>query len=75
MLSDSECSISAVDKTSSALKPYFHNRVSEIRENMRAMFKICEVEELYHVAGIDNIAEQHFQQGTSHVDHPRGALR
>ena len=57
MLSDSECSISAVDKTSSALKPYFHNRVSEIRENMRAMSEICEVEELHHVAGIDNIAD------------------
>ena len=33
-LSDSECSISALEKSTLALKPYFHNRVSEIMENI-----------------------------------------
>ena len=35
LLSDSECSISALDKSTSALQPYFHNRVSEIRNNLK----------------------------------------
>ena len=33
MLADYECSISAVETTSMALKPFFHNRVSEVLEN------------------------------------------
>ena len=57
VLSDSECSISALDKTSSALKPYFHNRVSEIRENLREISEICNVEEVFHVQGDLNIAD------------------
>ena len=56
-LADSECSISALDKSSSALKPYFHNRVMEIRENMKALSEICEVEEVLHVAGDLNVAD------------------
>ena len=47
-LSDSECSISALDKSSSALKPYFHNRVSEIKENTRALAEICVPEDVHH---------------------------
>ena len=57
LLSDSECSISALDKSSSALKPYFHNRVMEIRENLRGIGDICEVEEVFHVPGELNIAD------------------
>ena len=57
LLSDSECSISALAKSSSALKPYFHNRVSEIRENMKMMSEYCKVEEVFHIAGKDNIAD------------------
>ena len=56
-LSDSECSISALDKSSSALKPYFHNRVMEIRENMKSLSDICVVEEVFHVAGDLNVAD------------------
>ena len=57
MLSDSECSIVALDKTSSNLKPFFHNRVVEIGENVSEMRKICEVEEVYHVPGKLNVAD------------------
>ena len=56
-LSDSECSISALDKTSSALKPYFHNRVSEIKENTRALAQICEVEDVHHIPREFNVAD------------------
>ena len=57
MLSDSECSISAVDKSSSALKPYFHNRVSEVKENLKAIGEICDVEEIFYVPRDLNIAD------------------
>ena len=57
MLSDSECSIAALDKTTSNLKPFFHNRVVEIGENVSEMRKICEVEEVYHVPGKLNVAD------------------
>jgi hypothetical protein len=56
-LSDSECSISALDKTSSAFKPYFHNRVSEIKENSRALAQICEVEDVHHIPREFNVAD------------------
>ena len=57
MLSDSRCSISAVDKSTSALKPFFHNRVSEILDNMTAMRKYCPVDEIHHVSGDLNPAD------------------
>ena len=57
MMNDSRCSISSVDKSSTALKPYFHNRVSEILENMSEMRKYCEVEEFQHVSGDLNPAD------------------
>ena len=43
LLSDSKCTISVVEKSSSSLKPFFHNRVSELLENMKAVGKICTV--------------------------------
>ena len=49
MLADSKCSISAVDTTSRALKPFFHNRVSEIIENMSEMKNYCQVEDIHYV--------------------------
>ena len=57
MLSDSKCSISAVDTVSRALKPFFHNRVSEIIENMTEMKKYCEVEDIAYVSGELNPAD------------------
>ena len=57
MMSDSRCSISAVEKSTSALKPFFHNRVSEILENMAEMKKYCPVEDIQHVAGDLNPAD------------------
>ena len=57
ILSDSECSISALETTSRALKPFFHNRVAEVLENMSDMKKYCPVEEVYHVPGHLNPAD------------------
>ena len=57
MLSDSECSISAVDKSTSILKPFFHNRVSEIQENILEMRSFCQVEDIHHVKGNFNPAD------------------
>ena len=56
-LSDSECSISAVDKSTSSLKPYFHNRVSEVKENLKAIGEICDTEEIFHIPRELNIAD------------------
>ena len=55
-LSDSECTIAELDKSSSKLKPYFHNRVLEILENLIEMEKIALVDEVYHVPGNLNVA-------------------
>ena len=49
LMADSECTISAVDTTTRALKPFFHNRVSEVLENMSEMKKYCPVEDIHHV--------------------------
>ena len=57
MLADSKCTISAVDTTVRALKPFFSNRVSEILENMGEMRKFCEVEEIMYVPGDLNPAD------------------
>ena len=57
MLSDSRCSISAVEKSTSALKPFFHNRVGEILDNIAAMRKYCLVEDIHHVSGDMNPAD------------------
>ena len=57
MLSDSRCSISAVEKSTSALKPFFHNRVGEILDNIAAMRKYCPVEDIHHVSGDLNPAD------------------
>ena len=57
MLSDSRCSISAVEKSTSALKPFFHNRVGEILDNIAAMRKYCLVEDIHHVSGDLNPAD------------------
>ena len=57
MLSDSRCSISAVEKSTSVLKPFFHNRVSEIQVNLDEMKNYCTVEDFHHVSGDLNPAD------------------
>ena len=56
MMSDSKCTISAVETTSRVLKPFFHNRVSEIVENMTEMRRYCPVEDISYVASEMNPA-------------------
>ena len=57
MMSDSKCSISAVDTTTRVLKPFFHNRVAEIVDNMTEMKKYCQVEDIHYVSGVLNPAD------------------
>ena len=56
-LVDSKCTISVLEKSVGALKPFFHNRVSEILENLADMRKVCEVEDLHYIASKDNPAD------------------
>ena len=67
-LLDSKCTISVVEKTTSSLKPYFHNRVCEIIENMTDMKKVCNVEELHYVASADNPADIGTRDGVKLCD-------
>ena len=57
MLSDSRCSISAIDKSTTALKPFFHNRVGEILDNLSAMRNYCDAEDFHFVSGDKNPAD------------------
>ena len=55
MATDSECLISDVEKTTSTLKPFFHNRVSEFHEIIAMMEKYCPFEDLQHVSRISTL--------------------
>ena len=57
MFSDSRFTISIAAKSTSALKPFFHNRVSELTENMALMRKVCQVDDIHYVASADNPAD------------------
>ena len=57
LLSDSKYTISAVDTTTRVLKPFFHNRVADIVDNMAEMRKYCPVEDIHYVASADNPAD------------------
>ena len=57
LLLDSKCTISVIDKSTTALKPFFHNRVSEFHDNLTAMKKICPVDDLHYVASSENPAD------------------
>ena len=48
MLSDINCSISAVN-TTRPLLPYFQNRVAEIKDNMDQVKKYCPMEDVFYV--------------------------
>ena len=57
MFTDSKCTVSVIEKSSSALKPFFHNRVSEFVENVALMKKTCGVDDLHYVASAGNPAD------------------
>ena len=57
LLSDSKCSISAVDTTTRVLKTFFHNKVAEIVDNIAQMRKYCDVEDIHYVSGDSNPAD------------------
>ena len=57
MFTDSKCTVSVIEKSSSALKPFFHNRVSEFIENVALMKKTCGVDDLHYVASVSNPAD------------------
>lgn len=57
ILLDSECTISTLEASSSLLKPYFHNRRSEILENMESVSKFCIMEPVHWVSSSDNPAD------------------
>ena len=57
MLSDSQCSISAIETISRALNPFFHNRVSEIIDNIEEMKKYSDVEKIHYVESDLNPAD------------------
>ena len=49
ILGDSECSISIIEKSGSALSPYFSNQAAEIRSNISEIVGRCAVEPLAHI--------------------------
>ena len=57
ILLDSECTISTLETSASQLKPFFHNRRSEILENMENVSKYCEMEPVHWVASAENSAD------------------
>ena len=57
MLTDSKCTVSVVEKSTSSLKPFFHNRVAELIENTAVMRKLCQVDDLHYVASEINPAD------------------
>ena len=56
-LVDSKCTISVLEKSVGALKPFFHNRVSETLDNIADLKKVCDVEDLHYVGSKDNPAD------------------
>ena len=57
MMLDSRCVISALEATSGNLLPFFQNRIAEIVENLAAVSKFCEVEQVQWVATVENPAD------------------
>ena len=67
ILLDSECTISTLEASSSLLKPYFHNRRSEILENMESVSKFCIMEPVHWVSSSHNPADL-LMRGTAKLD-------
>ena len=54
---DCECVISSLEVSTTKMKPFFHNRVSEIKQNLEDLRKICQVEDFQHISGSLNPAD------------------
>ena len=54
---DSQCTVSATEKTGGVLAPYFSSRVSEAMSNLEELSEVTTVEELQHVPGTCNPAD------------------
>ena len=54
---DSSCTLSVMAGSTSRLNPYFHNRVGEIKDNLRFIEDRVELEPLQFVPGIYNSAD------------------
>ena len=54
---DSQCVISSLGVSTTKFKPYFHNRLSEIKDNFEEARKICPVDDFYYVPGKTNPAD------------------
>ena len=54
---DSQCVISSLKVSTTKFKPYFHNRLSEIKDNFEEARKICPVDDFYYVPGKTNPAD------------------
>ena len=57
MLLDSRCTISALESMCGNLLPFFQNRVSEILENLEALSKFCEVDQVHWIPSSENPAD------------------
>merc|ERR1711984_28624 len=56
-LGDSTCIISALDKDATAFNPYLHARLSEVIMLRDSISKKTNIEEVFHVASAENIAD------------------
>ena len=56
-LEDSMCIISALDKDATAFNPYLHARLSEVIMLRDSISKKTNMEEIFHIASAENIAD------------------
>ena len=54
---DSQCVIESLEMSSSKFKPFFMNRISEIRNNLEEIKSLCSVEEFQYISGKKNPAD------------------
>ena len=54
---DSQCVISSLYLSNRKFKPYFHNRLTEIRENFDYIKKVCPVKDFQYIPGKMNPAD------------------
>ena len=74
LATDSECTISALEKTRGSLKPFLANRVSEAEELMEQIRGITELVDLQHIPGSVNIADLATRATACSVDVGEGSL-